>query len=140
MAELKIQNSEYWSEGFVVHEPIRPVINNTHVPSYKAAKHHNKILNNIIELPFTYTTKNSNEVAQELNNIHIISHHKMTTLDIKDLYVKQPIQNIINIIKFWLNKKNNETTIIKQTLNLIKVILNQNYFNTTINIFNPLRA
>lgn len=77
-----------------------------------------------MELPFTYTTKNSNEVVQELNNIHITSHHKMTTLDIKHLYVNLPIQNIINITKFWLNKKNNETTIIKQTLNHIKVILN----------------
>ena len=114
MAEQKIQNSEDWSDGFIVHEPIRPVINSTHTPSYKATKHPNKILNNLIELPFTYTTKNSNEVAQELNNIHITSHHKMTTLDIKDLYVSLPIQNIINITKFWLNKKNNETTIIKQ--------------------------
>jgi len=32
MAELKIQNSEDWSDGFIVHEPIRPVINNTHAP------------------------------------------------------------------------------------------------------------
>jgi len=63
MAELNIQNSEDRSDGFVVHEPIRPVINNTHAPSYKAAKHHNKILNNLIELPFTYTTKNFNEEA-----------------------------------------------------------------------------
>ena len=29
----------------------------------------------------------------------------MTTLDIKDLYVNLPIQNVINIKKFWLNKK-----------------------------------
>lgn len=94
----------------------------------------------LIELPFTYTTKNFNKVAQELNNIHITSHHKMTTLDIKGLYVNLPIQNIINITKFGLNKKNNETTIIKQTLNLIKVILNQNYFQYNDTYFQPTRG
>jgi hypothetical protein len=94
MTELKIQNSENWSDESIVHEPIRPVISNTYAPSYKAAKHPDKILNNLIELPLTYTTKNSNEVAQELNNVHITSQHKMTTLDINDLYVNLPVQNI----------------------------------------------
>jgi len=52
----------------------------------------------------------------------------MITLCIKDLYVNLPIQNIINITKFWLNKNNNETMVVQQTLNLTTVILNQNYF------------
>ena len=56
-------------------KPIRPVINNTQAPSYKLAKHLNKILNQLIDLPHTYATKNSNEVAQELNNIQIINQH-----------------------------------------------------------------
>ena len=43
---------------------IRPVINNKHATSYKVVKHRNKILNTLIELPYTYTTKNSNEIAQ----------------------------------------------------------------------------
>ena len=83
---------------------IRPVINNTQAPSYKAAKHLNRRLNKLIDLPYTYTTKNSNEIAQELNNNHITNHHKMTNLDIKDIYVNLPIQNILNTTKFWLNK------------------------------------
>jgi hypothetical protein len=45
-------------------ELIRPVINNTHAPSYKVAKHLSKILNILIELLYTYTTKNSNEITQ----------------------------------------------------------------------------
>jgi hypothetical protein len=52
----------------------------------------------------------------------------MTTLDIKDLYVNLPIKNIINITKFWLHKNNNQTMVVKQTLDHIRVILNQNYF------------
>jgi hypothetical protein len=50
-------------------DPMRPVVNNAHEPSYKFAKYLNKRLNNLINLLYTYTTKNSYEMAQELNNI-----------------------------------------------------------------------
>jgi hypothetical protein len=40
-----------------------------------------------------YATKNS-KVAQELSNIQINDQHKITTLDIKDLYVDLAVQNI----------------------------------------------
>ena len=40
-------------------EPIRPVINNTQAPSYKIAKYLNKKLRNLICLPHTHNTKNS---------------------------------------------------------------------------------
>jgi len=64
----------------------------------------------------------------------------MTTLDIKDLYVNLPIQNIINITKFLLNKNNNETMIVQQTLDLIRVILNQNYFQYNDRYFKPTKG
>jgi hypothetical protein len=67
-------------------------------------------------------------MAQYLNNIQITKQYKITTLDIKYLYSNLPIQNIINTVKFWLNKTNNEIIIVKPTLDLIKVILNLNYF------------
>jgi hypothetical protein len=51
-----------------------------------------------------YSTKNLKEVAQDLTNIQINNQHTMTTLDIKDLYVNLPIQDIHNITKFGLNK------------------------------------
>jgi hypothetical protein len=106
-------------------EPIRPVENNTQEPSYKIAKYQNKRLNNLINLPCTYTTKNSCEIAQELNSIQINNHNKMITLDIKDLCVNLPVQNILHITKFWLNKHNNSNMITEQTLYRLKVILKQ---------------
>jgi len=51
----------------------------------------------------------------------------MATLDIKDVYVNLSVHNI-NITRFWLDKHNNQNIIIKQTLELIKVALSQNYF------------
>ena len=96
--------------------------------------------NQSVDLPYTYATKNSNDIAQELNNVQITNQHKMTTLDIKDLYVNVPIQSVINITRFWLNKTNNETTIIKETLDLIKIILNQSYFQHSYTYFKPTKG
>jgi glutamate formiminotransferase len=63
-------------------KPIRPIINHIQVSCYKIAKHLNKKLNQLISLPYTYTTKNSKEVVQELSNIQIDDQHKIITLDI----------------------------------------------------------
>jgi len=49
----------------------------------------------------------------------------MIALDIKDLYVNLPVQNILHITKFWLNKHNKIT---EEALHLLKVILEQIYF------------
>jgi len=51
--------------------PIRPVINNTTAPSYRIAKHINKKLYSLLNLPNIYTAKNSQEVAIELTNTKI---------------------------------------------------------------------
>ena len=81
-----------------------------------------------MNLPYTYTTKNSQELAEELRKIQIDEHIKIITLDIKDLYVNLPIQGIIQTIKFWLRKHNNSSMVIEQTLHLLKIIPKQNYF------------
>ena len=77
-------------------KPIRPIISNIQTPSYQHAKYLNKKINQLIKLPYTYATRNSKEVVQDLNNIQINNQHKITTLDIRDLYVHLPTQNIIN--------------------------------------------
>jgi hypothetical protein len=109
-------------------KPVKPVINNIRAPSYKIAKYINKKLNQLIQLPYTYAAKNSKEVAHDLNNIKINNQQKIVTLDIKDLYTNLPVHSIINITKFWLDKNNNQGTNAKQILELIKVVINQNYF------------
>jgi hypothetical protein len=119
------------------HKENEPLVNNTQAPSYKITKYLNKGLNNLICLPYMYTTKNSHKIAQELNNIQITEHNKMITLDIKHLYVNLPIQNILHITKFWLNKHNNINKITEQTLQLLKVILKQNYFQHNNQFFQP---
>jgi hypothetical protein len=81
-------------------KPIRSEINNIQAPSYKLAKYLDKRVNQLIKLPYIYATKNSKVAAQDLNNIQINNQNKITILDIKDIHIKLPIQNTMNITKF----------------------------------------
>jgi len=53
---------------------------------------------------------------------------RIITHDIKDLYVKLPIQRIIRTTNFWINKNINDNVLIKQTLCMLKTTMKQNYF------------
>ena len=109
-------------------EPIRPVINKTQAPPYKIAKYINKKMHHLLSLPNNYNTKNSYEIAEELNEIKINENSRIITLDIKDLYVNLPLNRNMHATKYWLNKNNNSKDIIKQLLNIIKTVIQQNYF------------
>jgi len=65
-------------------ESNRPVTNNTQAPSYKLAKYIKKKLHHLLNLPNTYNTKNSKEIAEELKNIKTNENTKIITLEIKD--------------------------------------------------------
>jgi hypothetical protein len=67
----------------------------------------------MIKLPYTYALKDTLEIALELDSLHINSQHRMATFDIKDLYVKLPIQDIIKAKRsnFNNNKLINEKLI-----------------------------
>ena len=99
-----------------------------------------KKINELIKLPYTFATINSKEAAKDLNSIRITSEQMIITLDIKELYVNLPTQNIISITKFRLDKYNNQNIIIKQNLELIKLILNQNYFQYSDKHFQPTQG
>jgi hypothetical protein len=118
-------------------EPIRPVINNTQAPSYKIAKFLNKKFLCLIDMPDMFNDKNSQEVARDLQDIPVNDNHKTITLDIKDLYVNLPTRNIVNITKFWLKTINQNQTIIGKILYLLKIILEQNYFQHEDNFYKP---
>jgi len=96
--------------------PIRLVIISRHAPAYKTAKLLNKKLLNLVKLPKSFITKNSHEVAQDL---HIQLHSNKILISL-DLFTNLPIKNILHTTAFWLNKNNNDRTLIKQTLHLQK--------------------
>jgi hypothetical protein len=116
---------------------IRPVINSTQAPTYKIAKFLNKIIKNHINLPTTFVAKNAQEVATDLDTIQIHNNNKLLTLDIKDLYVNMPTQDILHTTKFWLDKQNNDQTITQQILSILTVIMKQNYFKHNNQFYQP---
>jgi len=76
-------------------------------------------------------------VVLDLYNIRTNENHTLITLDIKDLYVNLPVQGIIQITKFWLNKDSCDNTITEQTLHILEIILEQNYFQYNGQYYQP---
>ena len=63
--------------------------------------------------------------------------HRLITLDIKDLYVDIPINDILFITEDRLGFSNTEIDIKKQSIILIREILNQNYFQFDKQYYKP---
>jgi 5-bromo-4-chloroindolyl phosphate hydrolysis protein len=104
-------NAPYLNVLIKIHEqdaPIWPVVNNRPTRAYKLEKFLTNQLTQFLQLPYTYALKNTSEVANELSNLHIDNQHRMATFDIKDLYVKLPIRDIIQATKFWLNRQHTQ--------------------------------
>ena len=121
------------------HEPIRPVINNIPAPTYKLDKYLSNRIKRHIDLPNTYTIKNSKELAQELEYLNINTHHRMITLDIKDLYVNLPKQGLIQSAATWLDRNINKVPKEEKTqiLQILQVIIEQNYFQHNNKYYKP---
>ena len=88
--------------------PIRPVVNNIHAPSYKTAKRLNKISQQHLNLDNQYTVINSVTLAQNLTRLNINSKHSLITFDIKDVHI--PIAETIDITTTQLLKHNDPET------------------------------
>jgi hypothetical protein len=111
------------------------VINNRTAPSYKLAKHLNKIINQHITLNNSYVT-NSVNLAHDLTKLELHENHRMVTYDIKDLYVNIPIDETLNFLKVQL-LRNNNTQITHQIITLLKARLSQTYFIFQQKIYQP---
>jgi hypothetical protein len=68
--------------------------------------------------------------------LHIYSHHRLLTLDIKDLYVIIANQESLKLTKDQLTRNNGKHTT-HQTMTLLCTILKQNYFSFGDQIYQP---
>ena len=74
---------------------------------------------------------------RELHKLYITEKHRILTLDIKGLYVNLPKQGIIQSASFWLDKNNTSKKIKEQIIRLLKIIIEQNYFQYNDQFFKP---
>jgi hypothetical protein len=116
--------------------PIRPVVKNTNSPTYKIAKFLVNKLHEHLHLNYHYNVKDSVSLANDLTKLKINEHHRMTTFDIKDLYVNIPITKTLEITKQLLSE-HNEEQITTQILILLESVLQQNYFSFQNNTYQP---
>jgi len=79
---------------------IRTVFTSIQAPSYKLARFIGRELSELIELPYTFSTKNTRQLVQELAAIQVNNSQKMITLDVKDLYLNLPVKDILKITHF----------------------------------------
>jgi hypothetical protein len=107
--------------------PIRPVINNTQAPTYKVAKHLTKMLDNFLTFNNYYDVTNSTDLATVLDKLHVNENHRLMAFEIQDLFVNIPIQETLKITKSLL-LKNNNPNVTQQIIELLRLILSQNYF------------
>jgi len=105
------------------------VISNGSAPSYKAAKKLNNILKLYLNLDNYYTIDNSTTLAHDLTKLNINRHHRLMSLDIKDLYIKIPIRKTIDITRQQLLKYN-DLEITLQICELVETILQQNILHS----------
>jgi hypothetical protein len=121
-------------------EPIRPVVNNIHAPTYKLAKFFRKWLSETLQLSNTYTVYNSTQLAQELKKLELEDSHKLATFDMKVLYVNLPIQEILQITKSGLLSKKLEKPLVQQALLTLNTILMQNYCQFEDSFYQPRKG
>jgi hypothetical protein len=78
---------------------IRPIVNWCNAPAYKLAKHLAKILQQTLQLPYTYNISNTVHLTNDLNNIPINTNTRMCSFDIKNMFTNIPTAQVNEIIK-----------------------------------------
>ena len=109
--------------------PIRPTINHKKAASYKVAKRLCTLLKTHIVLERDKAIHNNTDLVNKIKDIKINAAHKLASLDIVNLYTMVPIHETINIIENNLIKhKKIDKNQINEIINLLNVLLKQNYF------------
>ena len=108
---------------------IRPVVNYTSAPAYKAAKKLGRVIKAGIKLEENYSLKNTYEFFGKTRNLRVSSSHRMCSLDITNLYTNVPVDETLVILERILKESGvYDEEIIKDVIELLKIALGQNYF------------
>jgi hypothetical protein len=79
-------------------------------------------------------------LAHQITQLKCTQDYRIITLDIKDLYVNIPIQEIIQIKYTTLQHNNIDVSLQQQTTHALKTILQQNYFQYNNTIYQPSKG
>jgi hypothetical protein len=119
-ARIKVHKDDY---------PIRPVVNNINSPTHDTTKAFNKILQESMQLPYTYNVHNATTLANNLTELKITPKHRCVTLDVRDLYVNIPIKETVNIVNQHLKNRNMDKQAMAQNISILEAILHNSLFH-----------
>jgi hypothetical protein len=88
-------------------------------------------------LKYKYNIINTTQFAENLSKLKLNPEHKLLTTDIKDLYVKIPINHTLNITNKLLNNNHVEEHITRDIMSILKKIMNQNFFQCEGKFYKP---
>jgi hypothetical protein len=71
--------------------PIRQAVSSIYAPTHKIAKHIHQRYKYLINLKCEYNIINRTQFAENIRKLKLNPEDKLMTMDIKDLYVKIPI-------------------------------------------------
>jgi len=93
----------------------------------------------ILKLPCTYTSLNLVRITKDLTKLSANYTNTLTALDIKDLYVNIPTNEILHITESLLKQNNNDTLVSEQIFMLLNMVLNQNILSMLIKFINQTK-
>jgi hypothetical protein len=100
--------------------PIRPTINWKNAPAYELAKQLTKTVHNHLNLPYTYSVRNSNHFMADLKTMEINNDTRICSFDVENMYTNIPKREIINIINSILGNNRNPIEYLEQNNIYIK--------------------
>jgi len=111
-----------------LNSPIRPVVSFINSPCYNLSAWLNSVLREVTNFNSEYSTKNSIKLTNFLKTVKIQPSSKLISLDVKNLFPSIPPDDCLNLVRGLLLKTSLPRLIIDDLLNLLRVVLDQNFF------------
>jgi hypothetical protein len=119
-----------------LHKPSAP-INSIYAPTHKIAKHIYQRFKDLINLKDEYNITNTTQFEDNISKLKLNPEHKLLTMDIKDLYFIMPINYTTSIANKLLNNNRVNEHITRDIMSILKMIMNQNYFQYEGKFYKP---
>jgi hypothetical protein len=113
-----------------IHEseaPVRPVVNWQNAPAYTIAQLLTDTLEMHAPLPYTYMLSTL-QLIEDLQGVPYEENIKMTSFDTNNVYTNIPTSEQIQIMRTMPTHTHTNSNITDETLNLVNLTVNQNYF------------
>jgi hypothetical protein len=110
--------------------PIRPIVNWQHAPAYKLARYISDKLKAILELPYTFNIKNSQQLINDLcNTTEYNQNLRLASFDITNMYTNIPTGKIMPCISQICKLRDIPNDMKIEITKIVYTVLKQNYFD-----------